>query len=273
MTRTPMTQAVAADYADAMLVGRRAKNVLFLFLALILLVQIGLFFVARYVHQISIRTDVATSVGAPAPAAAPTTEPATTSTVNVMERQQPAAGNARLYAPLIEQVIAGTDFLGVVFAVVLPIILLLVVTIMLVGRLVGVSHVTSAFCWSIVFLVILFPWQALLNSQLASRWGSPAMPAVTTTSTVPASEGAASGQVTDLRIPGALYTYPELQRDYDFPNNPLLFAFLKWARFVGFPVVELIILLMIQGRSSRGLRFALGEAEVPVEVVAGSAIP
>src|ERR1039457_1587884 len=49
MTRVQMTQAVAADYADAMLVARRAKNVLFFFLILVLLIQLGVFVVVRYV--------------------------------------------------------------------------------------------------------------------------------------------------------------------------------------------------------------------------------
>ena len=39
--------ATAADYADAMLTGRRAKNILFLMLLLMLLGQIAIFFVLR----------------------------------------------------------------------------------------------------------------------------------------------------------------------------------------------------------------------------------
>src|SRR5205823_5468557 len=45
MTRTAL--AIAADYADAMMVARRAKNWLFLVLLLVLLIQLALFFVAR----------------------------------------------------------------------------------------------------------------------------------------------------------------------------------------------------------------------------------
>jgi hypothetical protein len=245
MTRTTMTQAVAADYADAMLVARRAKNTLFLLLALILIVQLAMFFVARYVHSIHVRTDV-TATANPTDAAA-----TRSSDVSVVEHTPtaPSGGSSRLSAPAFEYFIALTDYAGVLLTIVLAVVLLLIITIMLVGRLVGVAHVTSAFCWTIVLIVLMFPWQALLNSQLST--GATPSPG-------------AGYEATDVRIPGVLYTWPELRRDYDFGNSPLAYAILKWARFVGFPVLALIILLVIQGRSSRGLRFALGEAEVQV---------
>jgi hypothetical protein len=246
MTRTTMTQAVAADYADAMLVARRAKNALFLFLALILLIQITMFFVARYVHSIHLHADATSSASADA---------TTRSSTDVTVVEHPTGGSSRLASPAFEYVIALTDYGGVVLPIVLSIVLLLIITIMLVGRLVGVSHVTSAFCWSVLLMVLLFPWQALLNSQFIT--GAPSMTA-TPGMTAPPYES------TDIRIPGVLYTWPELSHDYKFENAPLGVAILKWARFVGFPVLALIILLLIQGRSSRGLRFALGESEVQV---------
>jgi hypothetical protein len=69
-----------------------------------------------------------------------------------------------------------------------------------------------------------------------------------------------------MTIPGVLYTYSELARDYEFSSTPLKYAILKWSRFVAFPSLSLIILLMIQGRSSRGMRSAVGEAEVIMDV-------
>jgi hypothetical protein len=138
---------------------------------------------------------------------------------------------------------------------VLSVVLLLILGIMLVGRLVGVSHVTGAFCWSIVFIVMLIPWQSLFSTPVNAS---------------PGAAGGATADVRDVRIPGVLYTYPELVQNYDFDSNdwksnsPAII--LHWARFAGFPVVALIILLMVQGRSGRGLRFALGEADVPVDL-------
>jgi hypothetical protein len=37
---------------------------------------------------------------------------------------------------------------------------------------------------------------------------------------------------------------------------------LRWARFVGWPALAIILLLMVQAKSSRGLRAALGESEL-----------
>src|SRR5438045_2696468 len=51
MTRTNATTAtiaVAADYADAMMTARRAKNWLFILLLLVLLTQLVLFFLLRF---------------------------------------------------------------------------------------------------------------------------------------------------------------------------------------------------------------------------------
>jgi len=48
MTQVQTTIATAADYADAMITARRAKNWLLTLLLLILLAQLAIFFVARY---------------------------------------------------------------------------------------------------------------------------------------------------------------------------------------------------------------------------------
>ncbi len=227
MTRSsPTTLAVAADYADAMLVARRAKNVLFLLLTFILLAQMGVFFAARYAHNLPFRPN-----------------------------ESPATSTGLRSVLFFEWFTDVANFAGVVLPIVLAIVLVLIVTIMLVGRLVGVSHVTSAFCWSIVLALLLFPWQSLLNSrvlQAASEVYS---------GKTPTTHPIESAPQPDIRPPGALYTWPELVRDYDFPND----AYLKWIRFAGYPFVILVILFMVQARSSRGLRFALGEAELHVE--------
>src|SRR4051794_10357993 len=105
--------ATAADYADAMLTARRAKNAILLLLLLMVLLQIGLFVLARFDV---IRTDSAAVI---APTATVTTQPARASSRDLM-----------IYA------IGGTAFLGVTLSIVLCFVLLLIVTIMLVGRLI-----------------------------------------------------------------------------------------------------------------------------------------
>ncbi|HET6248235.1 MAG TPA: hypothetical protein VFE47_11100 [Tepidisphaeraceae bacterium] len=256
MTRVQMTQAVAADYADAMLVARRAKSVLFFFLTLVLLLQLGVFFVVRYVPAVKIHADSQTQ------SLSETTSTTSTDSTSTATTSTTATGRlAKWNWPLTLRFwINIADFVGVVLSMVLPAVLFLIIAIMLVGRLVGVSHVTSAFCWSIVFLVILFPWQALLSSR--SQDGADA--AIEASLTRP-----------QITFPGVLYTYSELSHDYNFPSTDWKMDWsnivLKWMRFAGWPVVELIILMMVQARSSRGLRFALGEADVPVDTVVHTA--
>jgi hypothetical protein len=209
------TLAIAADYADAIAVARRAKNWCFLLLLLVLVAQVGIFFVARYEPKL-----MAVPTGG-------------------------AVGMVK-WTTFLEYAIDVTDFLGMVVAIVLAIVMLLLVGIMLVGRLVGVAYVTGAFIGTAVLVVLLFPWQAFLNQ----------------------SPGPYS---MDVRIPGVLYTWPELQARHDFASTPVLDAILPWARFAGWPAVALIVLAGTQVRANRGLAMALGETDVTLNTPKTSA--
>ncbi len=278
MTRTTTTTlAVAADYADAMMVARRAKNWLFLILLIILLMQVGIFAVARFVPSMHVTASMTTG--------GPGATTATTQSTEISIVQRPAHRNApgenRLMSPLLKYLIDATDFLGITLTIVLGVVLLLIVTIMLVGRLVGVAHVTSAFVWCVVFFVILFPWQTLLNS--GGEWvrftrdvkgnhaGDVVQLSVGQSSAyiaADAAERAPALSTPDVRIPGVLYTWGELARDYDFSTGDWKVAALKLTRFVGAPVIAILMLMSVQAKSSRGLKFALGESEMRVEVSA-----
>ena len=242
MTRaTTTTLAVAADYADALMTARRAKNWLFILLLLILVLQLALFLLVRFnVLKLGDRAGISASD----PAA--TTMPAT------------VAGRSVSVAAILRYVIPATDYFGMLFVIVLSVVLMLLVMIMLVGRLIGVAHLTGAFLWSVFLIVFLFPWQALLitsenyptynfaGDESSARYVAP-QPA--------------------FKVPGVLYTWRELEADYDFDGKTKE-GFLKWGRFVAFPVLALVILMMVQTKSSRGLRFALGEADVHVDATA-----
>jgi hypothetical protein len=123
--------ATAADYADAMYTARRAKNLLVLLIFVVLLLQLGLFFVARYTDYII-------------PNATATTRP------------------AAFLVDWLQYLVGASAFLGIVLTIVLGLVLLLIVNIMLVGRLIGVAKTTSAYVWCLLLLVLLFPWQAFL---------------------------------------------------------------------------------------------------------------
>lgn len=231
MTRT--TLAVAADYADAMLVARRWKNFLFLVLLLFLLIQIGVFFFVRFYNGGNV-----------------------TVTANTPGTTQPVIASHDLM-PGFAWLTNTVGFLSIVAVVVLAVVLLLIVGIMLVGRLIGVSHVTGAFIWCVVLGALLFPWQSLWNYPLADTAGvSPA----------PVESNEVGPQ---FGLPGVLYTWPELEHRKHFTNDRSTAAILGWARFVGWPLVAILVLFSVQIRSSRGLKFALGEADVRVADVAG----
>lgn len=128
---------------------------------------------------------------------------------------------------------------GVALGIILAGVLCLIAHIMLVGRLIGVGKVTSSLVWSFILIVFLFPWQTFMN--------------------------------TDFHIAGVLWTWGELLGKYNFNGE---FTSANWAnsvigyfRFVGAPLVAIIITLLIQLKSNRGIRMAMGEDDVLNEMM------
>jgi hypothetical protein len=261
VTTTPL--AVSADYADALLTARRAKNWLFLLLLLGLLAQISIFALVRFKvikfdESGEATVTVPKKVEVESPATAPTTNETTPAAAEVEVQTKdvtPKVGGKNVTADLLAWVVNSIVYLGTILSVVFMIVLLLIVMIMLVGRLLGVAHTTSAFIWAVILFALLFPWQMFQGQEHGSYPGSHSTSAALTTA------GA-----NDFRVPGVLYTWRELRDEGNFPSQPLGNAILKWARFAGFPILALIILFMVQAKSGRGVKFALGEAEVHVDV-------
>lgn len=133
---------------------------------------------------------------------------------------------------------------GIALSIVLSMTLCLIGHVMLVGRLIGVGRVTSALVWSFVLLLFLFPWQCFMNNAGLAR--------------------------ADF-VAGALWTWDELVARYKFDSamDAAHWAdtVLSWFRFVGAPVVALILVMAIQLKSNRGLRMALGEDELLNEMM------
>jgi hypothetical protein len=132
---------------------------------------------------------------------------------------------------ILQYIVGLTGFLGVVLPIILAVVLLLIVLIMLLGRLLGVSHTVSAFIACVVLATLLFPWQALLMNQ--------------------------SFAYSDFKIPGVLYTWAELTLRARAHPDTISLKSLYWARFVGWPVAALLILLKIHFKSASGLRAAI----------------
>lgn len=200
---------IRADYADALISARRAKGWLVAILLIIFLGQIAIFFCARK--------------WLPEGSTSATTQPIAN------------AGNIEK----LRYVVGLFDVVGLLSSILLSIVLLLIVNTMLVGRLVGVGKLTSAFILSLVLLVLVFPWQALLSNPAINGIPAPG----------------------DFKFSGILYTWAELihpNLGAKFPGDKLDVAVLRWARYVGFPIVAVIILLVVHLRSARGLRMAMG---------------
>lgn len=218
MSQSPL--ATAADYADALLTARRARNWLFTLLLLMLLIQISIFLIVRF------REAAPQVESQPLP---PTTQ------IVAPPAEQPVSPVAQLH-PRLQQWLAYLTgligFLGIALVIILAVDLLLIIQIMLVGRLIGVSHLIASFVGCLLLAVLLFPWQAFLDNY-------------------------------DFKLPGVLYTWDELVRRVNFPNPESPSSVLGWARFVGFPVFAILVLLWVHTRSRRGLRMALGEIEPP----------
>ncbi len=156
---------------------------------------------------------------------------ATASSSSSSASSPPISRDALIYATAI------TLHAGMIFSLLLPLVLLLICHIMLVGRLIGVAPVVSSFVLALLLALILFPWQTLLNVGDMTR--------------------------SDFVFPGIFYTWPELSAHARFATDNLNIAVLKWTRFVAAPAVAVLLLLVVQLRSGRGLRLALGEDVLP----------
>lgn len=216
----PSSVATAADYADAMLTARTARTIFGFALMAILLLQLVLFGIVHFTGKLSQHVTADATI-APNPPAA--TQPVP---------QVPASSPRSFPRLLLKYVVGLSDYFGLIFAILLTLMLLLLLNVMLIGRLIGVSHVTSAFIWSLVVLLLIFPWQAFLNNQdlTSIEW----------------------------KVPGVLFTWNELVYHGRFENFGNGWP-QNWVRFVIAPIVTMILTFTVLLKSGAGLRMALGE--------------
>jgi hypothetical protein len=159
---------------------------------------------------------------------------------------QPAdAESARKLGDVMHYVTGLTILGGIGLGILLALVLSLINHIMLVGRLIGVGKVTSSLIWTLVLIVFLFPWQTFMNNDSLTNG--------------------------DFRIPGVLWTWGELMARVDFPESwtgdTFASTLLSWFRFAGAPVIAAILVLIVQLKSNRGIKMAMGEDEVLNEMM------
>jgi hypothetical protein len=128
---------------------------------------------------------------------------------------------------LLRYCIGLIEFFGVTLALLLMVDLLLALNIVLAGRLGGAAGLVRALIGGSLLLLLLFPWQAFLaNATFTSD---------------------------AFKIPGVLYTWNELtiRARWDASKMDFWEVFLRWARFVAFPIFACLILLVVGHHSRR----------------------
>ena len=136
--------ATAADYADALLTARRAKNLLVLIVLLMLLIQLAVFFTVKY-----------TGIVYPMSGGSPATTPA----------------NAPAWHDVARYAVGASDFLGVACTILIALVLYLITQIMVVGRLIGVSRVIvgAHYPSDVAAGLLLGLWTAVATAFLFAR--------------------------------------------------------------------------------------------------------
>jgi hypothetical protein len=136
--------------------------------------------------------------------------------------------------PVVQQVhvmwtLRATNAIIIFAAVMYCFSILFTLKISLVGRLGGINHISRAFFWSLIFFVLVIPWQVALG------WG----------------------------LCGLTYEPSELLRRIgEYDSYSIFVKALYWLRFVGMWVISFLCLLFAQGRTCRWSKGTLKRLEV-----------
>ena len=247
MTLVPST-AASAVYHDALTTARRFRTLCVLMLLLALLVQVGLFFASMYWSDfpkpgeqgdvaIAAGVDVATTTDTEIDRDADGSVEVETDRDLEMSTETTSLSKQTM-REIGYMVVYATLWIGMAFSILLTLTLGFIVLVMLNGRTVGVPQVTKAFTKSLLLLVLFIPWQAVLMH--------------------PTLRGGA------FHVPGVLYTWMELLGTGHYAAYERE-EWLMWVRFVGWPAVAFILVLLASFGSGRGIKQALGEDLPDVE--------
>ena len=141
-----------------------------------------------------------------------------------------AAANDRdaVIAETIKWGLAASKFVALVTASLLCLTVLFSVKLSLLGRIGGPAGFLGAFYWSLLLLMALVPWQDVLHSAIAC--------------------GATFnlGQLTDMAS--------SARSTWDAKDPSVVKQAFYYARFVGYPVLAILMTLVVMIRFSRGYR-------------------
>ena len=238
MNEGPVNQNMMVETTDcleAIGVFRGWKNLFFvIMLVCLLLVQAAFWLVDLQI--------VPTRGGGSSRAAgvSPTEPNAVAKTATASAEPNEAAGRAaaaaRLPSRLLGKLNAGhlartvelVNGVLIVTAVLFTLAMFFCLMISLVGRLGGIRHISRAFFLSVILLVLVIPWQTLVGS----------------------------------RLPGVVYTFPELMDWLALKNESLVNTIVYYLRFSGYWLIFLLLLIVSQLRSSRWTKSILRRLEI-----------
>ncbi len=211
------------DHFDALRSIGAARAMFLLLVVLALLVHIGLYCAVKFGRVTTV---------APVEQQPTTTQPITaaqtvaTTTAPAKQAERSAAAWRRA----IQILIPLSRFVGMVAAVLLGASYFLAVNVCLVGRLGGAGGVTAAFFWSVLLVVLLFPWQHLLAGP-------------------------------GVNVPGAFFSYAEIESVPDLVLEGALGQTAHYARYLGYPILAILIALVASMRFCRAYRIARQSAK------------
>ncbi len=235
MNEGPVSQGAmieTTDCLEAVGVFRGWKNLFFLIMVVCLLLVQAAFWL------VDLKMVPAGGEGStPAVSAAPAdTNAGTSAAAEPNQASGRATGVAQLPAQLLGKLDAGhlARIVELVNGILIVAVVLYVLAmffnliVSLVGRLGGIRHISRAFFLSVLVLVLIIPWQSVVGS----------------------------------RVPGVLYTLPELLNWMAAKDESLLNTVLYYLRFGSYWLAFLLLVLVSQLRSARWTKSILRRLEI-----------
>lgn len=201
------------EYAVAFRSIRAGKNFFAMVIALCIVAQLAGFVLVRFARV----TDP------PAvPASGPTSEPASRPDRPAVEINAAAVQRAATWRNVIRLALPATKFAAPVACLLILFVLTLATRLSLLERVGGVAGFISAFFWALILLAMLIPWQH-------APWTSYAK--------------------------GALFNLGDLEgatQDLGGGSATTLDRIIYFVRFIGYPVLALLVWLVVQIKFARG---------------------
>jgi hypothetical protein len=177
-----------------------------------LLAQISIFVLLNFTSILTVEPSVAVPAATQQAASAPVDRATLPSEVVIQ------------YRTALEWSLASGKFLGVVAAVLNVMVIMYAAALSLVGGGKGIPPLFRAFCWSLVLLALMTPWQNVLLGSKAC---------------------------------GALSTFQEMSRWFQHTQmlgDGLVDNWQFYARYLAYPAVALLAWIMVLGKFAMGYR-------------------